>query len=54
MSEEVAEHPLDRLASKWEVKRIYGYPGDGIMGVFDRLGKRRVDLANGRCVESHA
>ena len=33
MSETVADHLLDRLASDWGVKRIYGYPGDGINGI---------------------
>ena len=43
MSETVADHLLDRLASEWGVKRIYGYPGDGIngiMGAFGRAGDR--------------
>src|SRR5438270_136865 len=32
MSETVGDYLLDRLAT-WGVKRIYGYPGDGINGV---------------------
>ena len=43
MSETVADHLLDRLATEWGVKRIYGYPGDGIngiMGAFGRSGDR--------------
>jgi pyruvate dehydrogenase (quinone) len=44
MSETVGDYLLDRLAT-WGVKRIYGYPGDGIngiMGAFERSsnGKR--------------
>jgi pyruvate dehydrogenase (quinone) len=44
MSETVGDYLLDRL-STWGVKRIYGYPGDGIngvMGAFERSsnGKR--------------
>jgi len=42
MSRTVADHLLKRL-SGWGVKRIYGYPGDGInglMGAFDRAGDR--------------
>ena len=42
MSDTVADFLLDRL-SAWGVKRIYGYPGDGINGVFgalDRAGER--------------
>ena len=41
MSETVADHLLNRLATEWGVKRIFGYPGDGIngiMGAFDRVG----------------
>ncbi|MEV7691678.1 thiamine pyrophosphate-binding protein, partial [Streptomyces bungoensis] len=35
---EVADYVLQRLA-EWGVKRVYGYPGDGInglLGAFDR------------------
>jgi len=42
MSRTVADHLLERL-SGWGVKRIYGYPGDGIlglMGAFDRASER--------------
>jgi pyruvate dehydrogenase (quinone) len=42
MSRTVSDHLLERL-SGWGVKRIYGYPGDGIlglMGAFDRAGDR--------------
>ncbi len=42
MSRTVADHLLERL-SGWGVKRVYGYPGDGIlglMGAFDRAGER--------------
>jgi pyruvate dehydrogenase (quinone) len=35
----VAEHVLDRLAA-WGVHRFYGYPGDGIGGIFTALPKR--------------
>ena len=40
MAETVAEFMLRRLAEEWGVKRIYGYPGDGVsglMGAFHRL-----------------
>jgi pyruvate dehydrogenase (quinone) len=36
----VADYVLKRL-SEWGVRRIYGYPGDGInafLGAFDRAG----------------
>jgi pyruvate dehydrogenase (quinone) len=39
MSETVADHLLDRLASDWGVKRIYGYPGDGINGIIGAFGR---------------
>src|SRR2546430_17052067 len=38
MSQTVGDYLLDRL-STWGIKRIYGYPGDGInglMGAFER------------------
>ncbi|MDD7920654.1 thiamine pyrophosphate-requiring protein [Actinomycetospora callitridis] len=35
----VAEHVLDRLA-QWGVHRFYGYPGDGIGGIFTALPER--------------
>ncbi|HEY0517499.1 MAG TPA: thiamine pyrophosphate-requiring protein [Solirubrobacteraceae bacterium] len=41
MSETVADHLLGRLAHEWGVKRIFGYPGDGINGIigaFERAG----------------
>jgi len=40
MSQTVGDYLLDRLAT-WGVKRVYGYPGDGIngvMGAFERSG----------------
>src|SRR5436190_19765913 len=43
MSESVAEFMLRRLAEEWGVRRVYGYPGDGIsglMGAFQELGGR--------------
>ncbi|MBS1845837.1 MAG: thiamine pyrophosphate-requiring protein [Actinobacteria bacterium] len=43
MSETVGDQLLGRLAGDWGVKRIYGYPGDGIngiMGAFEREGPR--------------
>ena len=43
MSETVGDFLLARLAGEWGVKRIYGYPGDGIngiMGAFEREGPR--------------
>src|SRR4051812_28371965 len=32
MGQTVAQYMLTRLADEWGVKRIYGYPGDGING----------------------
>src|SRR5689334_14175304 len=43
MSETVGDFLLARLAGEWGVKRVYGYPGDGIngiMGAFEREGPR--------------
>jgi len=43
MSETVGDQLLGRLAEEWGVKRIYGYPGDGIngiMGAFEGDGPR--------------
>jgi pyruvate dehydrogenase (quinone) len=39
MSESVADHLLQRLAGEWGVKRIYGYPGDGINGIMGAFGR---------------
>ncbi len=39
MNETVADHLLERLASDWGVKRIYGYPGDGINGIIGAFGR---------------
>src|SRR5213592_3100190 len=42
MSTTVAQFILDRLA-EWGVKRVYGYPGDGInglLGAFHHVGER--------------
>jgi len=43
MSETVGDQLLGRLAGEWGVKRIFGYPGDGIngvMGAFESDGPR--------------
>src|SRR5207248_5206889 len=40
MSRSVAEYMLHRLRDEWGVKRVYGYPGDGVngfMGAFQEL-----------------
>jgi pyruvate dehydrogenase (quinone) len=36
MAEKVSDYLLKRL-SEWEVKRIFGYPGDGILGIMGAL-----------------
>ncbi|MBV9166094.1 MAG: thiamine pyrophosphate-requiring protein [Solirubrobacterales bacterium] len=51
MSQSVADYLLDRLAT-WGIRRIYGYPGDGIngiMGAFERAtqGHRPSETSNG-------
>src|SRR5436305_11252882 len=38
MSETVGDYLLDRLAT-WGVRRIYGYPGDGINGIIGAFGR---------------
>jgi thiamine pyrophosphate-dependent acetolactate synthase large subunit-like protein len=47
MAQLVADYVLGRLR-EWGVRRIYGYPGDGInafLGAFDRAGG---DLSSSR------
>jgi len=36
MAPTVGDYLLERL-SAWGLRRIYGYPGDGIKGAFGRL-----------------
>src|SRR3954447_12356353 len=43
MGQTVAQYMLTRLADEWGVKRIYGYPGDGIngfLGAFHSVGEK--------------
>src|SRR3954462_8408937 len=43
MSENVSQFILRRMHEEWDVRRIYGYPGDGIngvMGAFHEYGDR--------------
>src|SRR3954449_9259715 len=39
----VADHMLERL-SEWGVKRIYGYPGDGINGILGALDRHSDEI----------
>lgn len=39
MSSTVADQLLERL-SQWGVKRVFGYPGDGINGIMGAMGRR--------------
>lgn len=40
MSKLVSDYILERL-SQWGIKRIYGYPGDGINGILGALGRNQ-------------
>jgi pyruvate dehydrogenase (quinone) len=43
MSQTVGDYLLERLAQEWKVKRVFGYPGDGInglIGAFEHKGAR--------------
>ena len=40
MAESVAEYVLRRLHDDWGVKRVYGYPGDGISGLMGAFHER--------------
>src|ERR671934_707551 len=44
MSQTVGDFLLERL-SQWGIKRIYGYPGDGINGVVGALDRARDKIA---------
>jgi pyruvate dehydrogenase (quinone) len=55
VSELVSDHLLDRLEA-WGVKRIYGYPGDGINGIVGALDRAqdRIDFVQARHEEMAA
>jgi pyruvate dehydrogenase (quinone) len=38
MAKTVSDFVLDRLR-QWGVKRVFGYPGDGINGLLSALGR---------------
>ena len=40
MSEKVSDYLLKRL-SEWGIKRIYGFPGDGINGILGALERAK-------------
>jgi pyruvate dehydrogenase (quinone) len=56
MSQTVADHLLERLAQEWGVKRIFGYPGDGINGIIGAFarGEGRPDFIQVRHEEMAA
>jgi pyruvate dehydrogenase (quinone) len=43
MSKTVSDFLIDRL-SQWGIKRIYGYPGDGINGIMGALGRTKTEM----------
>ncbi len=55
MSELVSDYLLERL-EEWGVKRIYGYPGDGINGILGALDRAqdRIDFVQARHEEMAA
>src|SRR3954470_11540717 len=55
MSQTVGDFIVDRL-SRWGVRRIFGYPGDGINGVFGALqrSKGKIEFVQGRHEEMAA
>ena len=55
MSELVSDYLLERL-EEWGVKRIYGYPGDGINGIVGALDRaqERIDFVQARHEEMAA
>jgi pyruvate dehydrogenase (quinone) len=55
MAKTVNDFLLDRLTA-WGVRRIFGYPGDGINGIVGALerAKDRFEFVQGRRSEPHA
>ena len=55
MSQTVADFILQRLTD-WGIKRIYGYPGDGINGIMGAMGRaeKRFDYVRVRHEEMAA
>jgi pyruvate dehydrogenase (quinone) len=48
MAQTVGDFLLERL-TRWGVRRIYGYPGDGINGIMGALGRtRRLEFVQAR------
>jgi pyruvate dehydrogenase (quinone) len=43
MSKTVSDFLIERL-SQWGIKRIYGYPGDGINGIMGALNRTKVEM----------
>jgi pyruvate dehydrogenase (quinone) len=51
MSQTVGDHLLERLASAWNVERVFGYPGDGINGIMGAFGRASEDSPRPRFVQ---
>jgi len=43
MSKQVSDHVVERLGA-WGIKRVYGYPGDGINGVMGALDRAKQQM----------
>src|SRR5262245_47816238 len=56
MSKTVGEFVVDRMATRWGVTRVYGYPGDAINGLMGALREQEhwIELVQARHEEMAA
>src|SRR3954451_14083495 len=52
MAADASEFLLERLAA-WDVRRVYGYPGDGINGIMGAFNRRGEELGVDLVQASH-